>query len=184
MLQTANYKKDVLTLEASLQEEKKYDTLPLGVSGFGGWLILVQIGLYITLIGGFISIFTTFIPSFQPEVWEVFATPGSEWYHPLWGPLLIFETAYGLLTLLAVIILFTCFYMRKSFVPRFFIILYAGNLLLTVVDSVLMQIIDRETGVLGGDTGIYTDIVRSAITCAIWIPYFLKSERVANTFIR
>ncbi|WP_260865857.1 DUF2569 domain-containing protein [Paenibacillus xylanexedens] len=29
-----------------------------------------------------------------------------------------------------------------------------------------------------------TGIVRLVITCAIWIPYFIKSERVRNTFIR
>lgn len=28
------------------------------------------------------------------------------------------------------------------------------------------------------------DIARSAIACAIWIPYFIKSERVQNTFVR
>lgn len=176
--------KECFVLEPTIQEEKNQVMAPLGVSGLGGWLILVQIGLYVTIIGGFTSIFTTFIPSFQPDVREIFTTPGSEYYHPLWGPLLLFEAAYGVLLLLFAAVLLVCFYMKKSFVPRFFIWLYASNLILTIADSALLQIIDNATGVLGGGTSTYSDIIRSAITCAIWIPYFRKSERVANTFIR
>lgn len=176
--------KDVLALETSIQEEKKHDTVPLGISGLGGWLILVQIGLFVSVIGGFISIFTKIIPTFDPAVWEVLTTPGTEWYHPLWGPLVVFETIFAIASLVLVIYLLICFYLKKSFVPRLFIILYAGNLMVTVIDSVLMSIIHNATGIMDESTSLFSDVIRNAITCAIWIPYFLKSERVANTFVR
>ena len=174
----------MFTLEPSIQELKKDDIIPLGVSGLGGWLILVQVGLIISVIGGFVSIFTKILPSYEPEVWELLTTSGTDWYHPLWAPLIVFETLFAAASLALVLFLLVCFYLKKSIVPRLFIILYAGNLVVSVIDSILMSVIHSATGIMDESTSLFADVIRNAITCAIWIPYFLKSERVENTFIR
>ncbi|WP_084410858.1 DUF2569 family protein [Paenibacillus glacialis] len=61
-------------------------------SGLGGWLALVQIGLYYSLI----QLFRDTMPVFAPETWNVLTSKESELYHPLWGPLLTFELVYNI----------------------------------------------------------------------------------------
>lgn len=62
------------------------------------------------------------------------------------------------------------------------IILYAGSLLAGVIDFVLLHSIPLAKALEDGSS--VRDLISSAITCFIWIPYFLKSERVQNTFVR
>jgi hypothetical protein len=162
--------------------EHKYEPLPLGVSGLGGWLILVQIGLFITLLNLNIQIFQHSLPSFAPDIWNVLTSKVSEVYHPLWAPIIVFEAIYNVLFILFTLFVIVSFYQRKSIVPRLMIIFYGTSFIVGIVDTLLVfQIpLAREA-----DDGSYiSDTIRSIITCLIWIPYFLKSERVKNTFIR
>lgn len=62
------------------------------------------------------------------------------------------------------------------------IIYYSVSLVLYMVDYILVLQIPMMRELEDG-SGIQ-EIVKSVITCAIWIPYFIKSERVHNTFVR
>jgi hypothetical protein len=156
--------------------------LPLGVKGLAGWLVLVQIGLYLTMITLLVQIFRVNLPAFEPDTWGVLTSKDSELYHALWGPIIVFEGAYNIAFLLFCIFVLVMFYTRKSILPKLMIIFYSASLAVGIIDTILVYQIplarEMETG------SSFTDIVRSAITCAIWIPYFLKSERVQNTFIK
>ncbi|WP_214629033.1 DUF2569 domain-containing protein [Paenibacillus agaridevorans] len=74
------------------------------------------------------------------------------------------------------------FYQKKAIVPRLMIIFYGISFLIGAIDTLLVYQIPAAKELDSGDSVM--DIVRSFITCLIWIPYFLKSERVKNTFIR
>lgn len=162
--------------------EKKYDQLPLGITGLGGWLILVQVGIYFTLVMLLLQLIQNSIPAFSPETWNLLTSKDSEFYHPLWGPTLIFETIYNILfAIFCVYILFN-FYQRKSLLPRLMITFYSVSLLIGIFDLILIHQIPIARELEDGSST--SDIVRSAITCVIWIPYFIKSERVNNTFVR
>jgi hypothetical protein len=163
--------------------ERNYEELPpLGISGFGGWLVLVQIGLFLTLANLNFQIFQNSLPSFGPEIWNVLTSRDSDMYHPLWAPIIVFEAIYNVLFLLFSLYAIVSFYQKKAIVPRLMIIFYGISFLIGAIDTLLVYQIPAAKELDSGDS--IMDIVRSFITCLIWIPYFLKSERVKNTFIR
>lgn len=156
--------------------------IPYGVSGLGGWLVLVQIGLYATMILLLITIFGTSVPALTTESWEILTSVDSELYHPLWGPLIIFEVVYNIGLFFFCFYLLVALYRKQSIFPKLMIIFYSVSLVVGVADYVFANMIPMVADMT--DTSMLRDMIRSMLTCAIWIPYFLKSERVKNTFIR
>ncbi|WP_055108570.1 DUF2569 domain-containing protein [Paenibacillus ihumii] len=169
------------TQQTNVQETVDY-TKPLGVSGLGGWLVLTQIGLFLTLVLGFLQLPEYFLSIFGTETWELFTSKDSVYYHPLWAPMLIFEAIFNSLLMGFTIFILIMFYQKKAILPKLMIILYSANLLFWIADIIMMYQIPLAREVEDGSS--IRDVVKSAITCAIWIPYFLKSERVKNTFVK
>lgn len=157
------------------------DNLRLGVSGLGGWLILIQIGLYLTLIGLIILIRDSFY-NYSDEIWQLLSTEGTIYYHPLWRPIFIFESIYNILFFIFTITILVQFYRKKSIVPRLMIIFYSLSLLIGIFDYIMMHQIPLARELEAASS--IRDLIKSTVTCLIWIPYFLKSERVMNTFVR
>ncbi|AIQ70823.1 DUF2569 domain-containing protein [Paenibacillus graminis] len=162
------------------QESKVY--IPHGPSGLGGWLVLVQIGLIATLFLVALQLLNYNLPSFNPEYWDILTSKEGELYHPLWAPLIIFEAASNVLLLLLCVFTLVLFYQKKALLPRMIILLYCINLLISVIDYTLSLNIPL-INEMGGVNGI-RDLLRSLFTCIIWVAYFRKSERVANTFVQ
>lgn len=157
-------------------------SVPLGISGLGGWLVLVQIGLYSTIVMLLVQLFQYSLPAFGQETWELLTSKDSEFYHVMWGPIMVFEMVYNVLFLLFCGYILIQFYQRRSILPRLMIIFYSASLIVGIVDSALLYQIPLARENEDGST--LRDTIRSIITCAIWIPYFIKSERVQNTFVR
>jgi hypothetical protein len=59
--------------------------------GIGGWLIVPLIGLLVTPIRIFASVYQDLLAIFPEGYWDVVTNPGHELYHPLWAPLIIIE---------------------------------------------------------------------------------------------
>ncbi len=163
-------------------QESMREYRPLGVSGLGGWLILIQIGLWFTLVMLLAQISQSVLPILNTETWEILTSKDSGYYHPLWGPMIIFEAIYNILFLLFTVYVIVAFYRKKAILPRLMIIFYSLSLTVVIVDSLLLSQIPMARELADGSS--IRDIARSAIACAIWIPYFIKSERVQNTFVR
>lgn len=155
---------------------------PLGISGLGGWLVLVQIGMYLTILLLAIQIFQNNITAFEPDVWDALTSKDSSFYHALWAPTIIFELIYNVSFLLFTIVMLFMFYFKKAVFPKLAILFYIISLIVTVIDLILAYQIPLARELM--DSSEYRDIFKAIITCAIWVPYFLKSERVQNTFIR
>lgn len=169
-------------METSLPPQPAKVYSPLGPSGLGGWLVLVQIGLIVTIFKVVLQLVNYNLPSFGREYWGVLASPQGELYHPLWAPALIFEAAAnGVLLLLAVLTLIL-FYQKKALMPRMIILLYTINLLIVIIDYALLRNIPMAFEFDDGST--LRGLVRAVLTCALWIAYFRKSVRVRNTFVR
>ncbi|TVX92071.1 DUF2569 domain-containing protein [Paenibacillus agilis] len=170
-------------------EEKAIDNneeVPLrqkyGVSGLGGWLIVIQIGLYLTILLLGKQVYDLFPVFTDPKVWNMLTSEGSIFYHPLWKPTLIFEIIFLCLFLILGIVALIIMYCKKSGFPKLMIGLYIGNLIFQIVDTILASQNEIMTQFYPGN--LWGDVVRAGIVCAIWIPYLIKSDRVANTFVK
>ncbi|MBO9597224.1 MAG: DUF2569 domain-containing protein [Cohnella sp.] len=165
-------------------KEKQPPLLLLGVSGLGGWLVLVQIGIYLTILLNILTLDRDTLPAFSSDTWEMLTSKDSIVYDPLWAPLLIFELVVNTLFILFGIFCLYNMYRKKSIFPKLMIIVYSSSLAVAIIDYIWLNQISivNEYDLVGQDD--VRDIIRSVITCAIWIPYFRKSERVQNTFIR
>lgn len=154
--------------------------LQLGISGLGGWLVLIQIGIYSTIVLQLTQLFRDALPAIERDNWNALTSRDSEYYDALWGPTIVFELVYTLVSLLFCGYILLQFYRKKAMLPRLMIIFYSLSLAVTVIDSVLVDQIPmvRHDGIFS------KEVLRSLFTCAIWIPYFIRSERVRNTFVR
>lgn len=152
------------------------------LSGIGGWLILPMIGLVITPVRLGFMLITMHLQIFLSGAWNVLTTPGSEVYHPLWAPLLLFEIfANTVLMSWAVALLILLFTRSPSF-PRWIILFYAVSLVIVTLDLMGSRFIPMVAE--QNDPSGMRELFRAAVAAAIWIPYFIKSERVKNTFIQ
>lgn len=168
-------------METNLNE-KNHVYKPLGISGLGGWLVLVQIGLYGTIITQLLQLFQGSFTAFDAEFWNTFTSSDSELYHPLWGFIIVFETVFSVGFVLFSAYILINFYGKKAIVPTLIIILYCADPIFKIIDYVLLYQIPsaREVGEINSNS--IRNIIRSVLTSAIWCAYFMKSERVHNTF--
>lgn len=121
-------------------------------------------------------------PIFYEETWEVLTTPGSEAYQPLGIALLVFEILGTSCLMIYAIVVMVLFFQRHYLVPKLMIILYAASLSYAVVDFSAAFLISEVA--IEVASGLLKEFIRPFFHAAIWIPYFLKSRRVRNTFTK
>jgi Protein of unknown function (DUF2569) len=148
--------------------------------GLGGWLILVAIGLVLTAGQALLLLFGTFLPIFTDGRWEALTTKGISTYHPLWGPLLLFEVTGNVLLGIAAVTALVLFFRKSAVFPAFMIGFYPFAAMFLLIDVVAGTRIPAVAS--ADDPGSARGLLRSLIACAIWIPYMRKSVRVRNTF--
>lgn len=157
-------------------------TVTGGPRGLGGWLILPAIGLFVLPIRLTIMLINDFLPIFQRGYWEALTTPGSEAYHHLWAPLVIFEIAGNTFFIIFDIILIFLFFTKSYRFPVLFIAFLVLNLFFVVSDFFFADLIPAVAA--ESDREFVRDLAGSIIGAIIWIPYFLVSKRVKNTFVK
>jgi len=151
-------------------------------TGIGGWLLLPMIGLFISPARLAYILVTVHIPLVLSGAWGILTAPGSEAYHPLWGPLLLFEIFANTLLLCWAIVLLILLFTKSHHFPKWIILFYLASLVIVAVDTVLGGLIPAVAE--QNDPSSKQELIRAMIATAIWVPYFIKSERVKNTFIK
>ena len=157
-------------------------TLPGEPNGLRGWLILPAIGLFASAIRLAINLMKDFWPIFREDYWQVLTTPGTPAYHQLWGTLLIFEIVGNSLFILANVALIFFFFSKHWRFPALYITMLALNVLFVTSDFFLGNMIPAVAA--STNTQSVRELARSLAAAAVWIPYFLRSKRVKNTFVK
>lgn len=94
---------------------------------------------------------------------------------------MIFELAGNVVFLLFAAFLVVLMYRKKGFFSALDDPFYAANTLFHIVDYVLLTNIPL-LAEFGEDPDVQS-IGRSMVLLLVWIPYFIRSRRVRNTFI-
>lgn len=149
-------------------------------TGIGGWLILPAIGLVLSPILLLVMITRDLLPALQPEVWHALTEPGSQAYHPMWATVIVFEVVANVGFLIFTLRLGYLFVRKSSRTPTVFIAWLLINVAIQVVDLLLVQSIPAVAEQSMATSA--REVVRAILQALIWIPYFLRSERVRNTF--
>lgn len=151
-----------------------------GLQGIRGWLLLVALGLCLQPLI-LLKTLRDNARAFEPETWRVLTMPGSRVYHPLWAPLLIAEVVVNAALLVGAAALLYLFFTTKRVFPRAVIAFMAASFAVTLADYAVTSAIPAARAQFTAKEA--ADIGRSALSAAIWIPYFLRSQRVAATFV-
>ena len=145
--------------------------------GLGGWL---SVWLILTCLGLIRFIHDIDLHMFSSA--ESLTKPDSEYYHPLWKPLLIFEYFFQFFNPISFICLILLCASKSRFFPKVVIVIYSANLALVLFDAVSAMLISKAVNLELGFP--WKEIIRSLFGVCVWIPYFLKSERVKATFVK
>ena len=129
-----------------------------GPQGIGGWLILPVIGLFLSPIGFAAAATLAHTPEMRAS-----------------SPLAQLAFVVNLTAIPFAIYTIWLLLKRKTAFPRFML----GLMAIGVAGDILLYLADKD---VGGDT-ILVEVIGSFISALIWSLYFLKSKRVANTFI-
>ena len=147
----------------------------------GGWLILFAIGIVLYPARILIALFTELFPALSHANWSVLTTPGSQGYHPLWSPLLILELAGNIGFFFFSICLVIFFFQRRQIVICLTIVFLLSNLIFVGLDFFVTHFYLINTGSINPNSA--SNLVRTLVASAIWIPYFLLSKRAKRTFV-
>ena len=151
------------------------------LKGLGGWLILVGIGV---VIGPF-RLAAEFVPLyygiFTDGSFEILTSPGSEAYHSLWGPLLIFETVFNLLMILASSYLIYLYFSKNYIFPKIYITIVLFSLVFIPADAWLASFVLPDEPMF--DPITTKEFARTLFISVVWVPYMLISKRVKSTFV-
>jgi hypothetical protein len=153
-----------------------------GPVGIGGWLLLPALGLIVTPLVIAFGFYKDLLPALTPAVWNAVTDPDSAAYNTWWGPLIVYEVLINLALFIFTLWLLWNFFTRSRRVPTLFVIWLAVTAGTRIVDYMLTSHIPAMAD-KPPDPADLRDLVRSIVGAAIWIPFFLRSKRVKNTFI-
>lgn len=141
----------------------------------GGWLILPMIGVLISPFWMFFVVVKSALAN--PNIFQVIGDPNFDGYNPALGIFALGEYVANILLLCYALLVAVLFVQQRSSLPRLVVIFYAVSFLDLALDALIGLAFDLE--ITSSD---WKGLVRSIISCAIWIPYFLNSDRVHGTF--
>ncbi len=140
----------------------------------GGWLIVIAIGLSFSVLALFVSLCGG--TYFDLAKWNAHLNNQSD---NAFKMVFMFEAFGNTLLMCYALFCLVLLLNKRDILPKFIIWLYVGSLVFFSTDYIWAKSIFHDAV---SDASLSTAI-RTGIVCAIWIPYFLRSERVAQTFI-
>jgi membrane protease YdiL (CAAX protease family)/DNA-directed RNA polymerase subunit RPC12/RpoP len=174
------WRKDYKTTGELISEEPEGPINHTIKPGIRDWLILVAIGLVISPFIYLYNLFTIYLPIFTNGTWELVTNPNSGYFVPGIGTGVTFEVIYHLVFLVASVYLLFLFFKKDKSFPKFYIVYLVSILICGIVDYAIVQSIPS----LASQVSDNSDLGKSVLAAAIWIPYMLKSKLVKATFVK
>jgi hypothetical protein len=144
----------------------------------GGWLVLVVLGLTYTSFRGALFLKNIFSALATNDTWSRMNTPGQEEYNPTYVFVLLGEMGCNAVIIALCICTIIFIFKKSKYAPRLAIAVYAC--------AALYKIADTFIGLPGLGQPSPADIrecSQTTLVALIWIPYFLVSKRVKETFV-
>lgn len=158
------------------------------IKGIGGWLALPVIGL---ILGGVRIVGVlgkTYLPLFQKGDFMKLLDQASAAYYPNLAYALLFETVYKFFIVIFMLILFIRVINYKKNVPMLFITFFSLQFVFTLLDELFVYFSPRLSELIykqDVETIMkFTGSLSTLLVLIIWGLYFLKSQRVKNTFVK
>jgi hypothetical protein len=147
----------------SRQLEERYNAV-------GGWLLIPAIGLS---IAPFVSLYSI------AREWENHRAIFGNTKLSVYTIYYVASLSLRLMQLGLLILTLMLFWARRTSAPYFATALYSLNLVITI----MYELVGLTMYDLGSDKTNERNLVFAVIAAAIWIPYFLISERARGTFV-
>ncbi len=140
----------------------------------GGWLILPAIG--IILAPSLFALGLVFNDYYNDSIFDMILDSHNEEYNPTMGIIYILDYSFDLILFAYSILILFIFFKKRSSLPILIIIYYGFNfsfitIMVLLSKNYTVEIISEPS-----------DMITALVACVIWIPYFLISDRVKNTF--
>jgi hypothetical protein len=145
--------------------------------GLGGWLVVVGLSMVTNPLLFLASLFKS-APAYSLTNWHAYTTPGGEFYHPLYVPLLICELLGNITLLVCSILAAFLFFKKRRTFPPVFILLMLGVVLLVGLEYAAGFWVPLE------EENSPKELIGAVFRSLIWIPYMLQSKRVRATFTK
>jgi len=140
----------------------------------GGWLVLVMIGLFITPVFSLVNLDNG--NYFDMKTW---AKLGTYTHRSAFEAHFVFEMCGHVIFLCFSAFCLVLFLKKRDILPRCIIAYFVFGLVFNVANLVFANSIPN----VKVPESYLTAVIRSVVTAAIWIPYFIVSTRVKETFI-
>lgn len=152
--------------------------------GFGGWLILFAMGL--------ISQFYTHLKSahdnyliFKSDEFKLLSDINSEYYNSFWYPSLMFESIVSvLLSIMILLISYFCIKNSRWFKKLSIFFIISSFLFQCIALFLVLNIQNWYQENIFEGQNIYQGVINTFTYLIVWVPYFLRSKRVKNTYIK
>jgi hypothetical protein len=116
------------------------------------------------------------------ETLNACTVPGGSRYHPLYAPLILSEVVFNSMQPVWLALALALFFSRKRLFPRVMIALLSVTALFIIGDAFIAAQLPAAKALF--DPSTFGAIAQSLTGAAIWIPYYLVSQRVQATFLR
>lgn len=114
--------------------------------------------------------------------WKALTTRGSENFHPLWEPFLLFITAVNLIGLCLSVALVRLFFKRQANFPFAFLIANLVAFVGLAADQLAGLLIPAVAGQMTGADSP-AGVARAVLFTVAWTVYLFRSQRARNTFV-
>jgi len=153
--------------------EVSQEALPIG-----GWLILIAISLCISPLLLLYQIFRA--GYFSESIWMTVLSKQYRSLYPVWGPLIGLEFTINIFLFIFSILLLLLFFHRRNTLPKAIIFLYVFRVVFLLADAYISNTFLPASVTAASQ---YSTLSGTIISACIWIPYFIYSQRVKQTFV-